>query len=78
MMAPRMMQGMMMGMMSIRVDRQVIKAGKAELDITNWSMSLVHEVLIVPVEARTLPCPMTMGPARLSRIRSTFWPTARS
>jgi hypothetical protein len=52
-----MMQGMMMGMMSIRVDRQVIGARKAELDITNWSKSLVHEVLIVPVDSPDAPLP---------------------
>ena len=77
MMGPGMM-GMMMGMMSIRVDRPAINARRAELDITNWSRSLVHEVLIVPVDSPDAPLPMTMVPAKWSRIRSTFWPTARS
>jgi uncharacterized cupredoxin-like copper-binding protein len=61
MMGPGMMQGMMMGMMSIRVDRQVIKAGKVELDITNWSKSLVHEVLNVPVDSADAPLPYDYG-----------------
>ena len=57
MMGPGMMQGMMMGMMSMRVDRQAIKARKVELEITNWSKSLVHEVLIVPVDSPDAPLP---------------------
>ena len=61
MMGPGMMQGMMMGMISIRVDRQVIGARKAELDITNWSKSLVHEVLIVPVDSPDAPLPYDYG-----------------
>jgi uncharacterized cupredoxin-like copper-binding protein len=61
MMGPGMMQGMMMGMMSIRIDRQAIKAGKVELDITNWSRSLVHEVLIVPVDSPDAPLPYDYG-----------------
>jgi hypothetical protein len=55
MMGPGMMQGVMMGMMSIRVDR------KAELDITNWSKGLVHEVLIVPVDSPDAPLPYDYG-----------------
>jgi hypothetical protein len=78
MMGPGMMQGPMMGMMSIRVDRQVIKAQKVELDITNWSRSIVHEVPVVPVDSADAPLPYDYGAARLSKTRSTFWPTARS
>jgi uncharacterized cupredoxin-like copper-binding protein len=58
---PGMMQGPMMGMMSIRIDRQVIKAQKVELDITNWSRSLVHEVLVVPVDSPDAPLPYDYG-----------------
>ena len=61
MMGPGMMQGPMMGMMSIRIDRQVIKAQKAEIDITNWSRSIVHEVLIVPVDSADAPLPYDYG-----------------
>jgi hypothetical protein len=61
MMGTGMMQGPMMGMMSIRIDRQVIKAQKAELDITNWSRSIVHEVLIVPVDSADAPLPYDYG-----------------
>jgi uncharacterized cupredoxin-like copper-binding protein len=61
MMGPGMMQGPMMGMMSIRIDRPVIKAQKVELDITNWSRSLVHEVLVVPVDSPDAPLPYDYG-----------------
>ena len=61
MMGPGMMQGPMMGMMSIRIDRQVIKAQKVELDITNWSRSIVHEVLLVPVDSPDAPLPYDYG-----------------
>jgi uncharacterized cupredoxin-like copper-binding protein len=61
MMGPGMMQGPMMGMMSVRIDRQVIKAQKVELDITNWSRSVVHEVLVVPVDSPDAPLPYDYG-----------------
>jgi uncharacterized cupredoxin-like copper-binding protein len=61
MMGPGMMQGMMMGVMSMRIDRQAVKAGNVELDITNWSRSLVHEVLIVPVDSTDAPLPYDYG-----------------
>jgi hypothetical protein len=48
-------------MMSIRIDQPVIKAQKVELDITNWSRSLVHEVLIVPVDSPDAPLPYDYG-----------------
>ena len=52
---------MMMGMMSIRVDQPAINARRAELDITNWSKNLVHEVLIVPVDSPDAPLPYDYG-----------------
>jgi uncharacterized cupredoxin-like copper-binding protein len=61
MMGPGMMQGPMMGMMSVRIARQVIKAQKLELDITNWSRSVVHEVLVVPVDSPDAPLPYDYG-----------------
>jgi uncharacterized cupredoxin-like copper-binding protein len=60
-MGPGMMQDMMMGMMSMRIDRQAVKAGNVELDMTNWSRSLVHEVLIVPVDSPDAPLPYDYG-----------------
>jgi uncharacterized cupredoxin-like copper-binding protein len=42
--------GMSGGMMSIRIDRSTVKAGMATFDITNWSRSALHEVLVVAVD----------------------------
>jgi len=64
MMAPGMMGrgsfglGMMgMGMMSVRVDKTSVKAGPVTLDVTNWSRSIVHEVLVVAVDSPDAPLP---------------------
>ncbi len=47
-----MMGGGMMGggMMSIRTDHNDIKAGPVRFEVTNWSRSVLHEMLIVPVD----------------------------
>lgn len=64
MMSPGMMgAGMMGGMMSIRVDKPSIKAGMVTFDITNWSKSVLHEVLIVPVDNPEAPLPYDFGQA---------------
>ena len=68
MMGPGMMQGMMMGIMSIRIDQQVIKAQKAELDVTNWSRSLVHEVLIVPQSEAQFDAVRSLLPGREEKV----------
>lgn len=66
MMGPGMMnQGMMgqgsgmmgPGMMSIRIDRASIKAGSVTFEVTNWSRSVLHEMLIVSVEGPSSPLP---------------------
>ena len=71
MMGPGMMRGnMMMGpgmpmsmMMAIRTDRDSVKAGPVRFDVTNWSRSIVHEVLVVAVDtpAAQLPYDFAQG-----------------
>ena len=57
--------GMMMGMMSIRLDKPTIKAGTVIFDVTNWSRSIVHEVLIVSVDTQTAALPYDYAQARV-------------
>ena len=61
MMSPGMMgrvgQGMMMGMMSMRADKTSAKAGPVTFDVTNWSRSVVHEMLVVAVDSPDAPLP---------------------
>jgi len=61
MMSPGMMgrgggQGMM-GMMSIRADKTSAKAGALTFNVTNWSRSVVHEMLVVAVDSPDAPLP---------------------
>jgi uncharacterized cupredoxin-like copper-binding protein len=61
MMSPGMMgrgggQGMM-GMMSIRADKTSAKAGTVTFNVTNWSRSVVHEMLVVAVDSPDAPLP---------------------
>lgn len=59
-------QGMMgFGMMSIRVDQPSVKTGMVKFDITNWSKSVLHEVLIIPVDNPAAPLPYDYGQARV-------------
>jgi uncharacterized cupredoxin-like copper-binding protein len=62
MMSPSMMgrgvgQGMMMGMMAMRADKTSAKAGQVTFDVTNWSRSVVHEMLVVAVDSPDAPLP---------------------
>jgi uncharacterized cupredoxin-like copper-binding protein len=45
------------GMMSIRVDETSIKAGTVVFDVTNWSRSVVHEMVVVVVDSPDAPLP---------------------
>ena len=66
MMGPGMMgQGMMGGMMSIRVDKPTVKAGTVTFDVTNWSRSVLHEMLVVSVDNPTAPLPYDYPQARV-------------
>lgn len=42
--------GMMGGMMSIRADHNDVKAGTVRFEVTNWSRSVLHEMLVIPVD----------------------------
>jgi uncharacterized cupredoxin-like copper-binding protein len=67
MMGPGMMmgQGMMGGMMSIRVDKPTVKAGTVTFEVTNWSRSVLHEILIISVDGPTAPLPYDYPQARV-------------
>lgn len=54
-----MMGGGMMGhgMMSVRVDQSTAKAGTVVFDVTNWSRSVVHEIIVVSVDSPDAPLP---------------------
>ncbi len=56
---------MMMGMMAIRIDHDSIKAGAVKLDVTNWSRSVSHEVLVVAVDDPTSPLPYDYNQAKV-------------
>jgi uncharacterized cupredoxin-like copper-binding protein len=49
--------GMMMGMMSVRADKTSAKAGPVTFNVTNWSRSVVHEMLVVAVDSPDAPLP---------------------
>jgi uncharacterized cupredoxin-like copper-binding protein len=59
MMGGGMMGGGMMGhgMMAVRADQDSVPAGTVTFDITNWSRSVVHELIVVAVDSPTAPLP---------------------
>lgn len=66
MMGPGMMgPGMMGGMMTIRADKQTVKAGPVAFDVTNWSRSVLHEMLVVSVDSPSAPLPYDYAQARV-------------
>jgi len=67
MMGPGMMmgQGMTGGMMSIRVDKPTVKAGTVTFEVTNWSRSVLHEMLVISVDSPTAPLPYDYPQARV-------------
>ena len=54
-----MMGGGMMGhgMMALRADQNSVPAGTVTFDVTNWSRSVVHELLVVAVDSPSAPLP---------------------
>jgi uncharacterized cupredoxin-like copper-binding protein len=58
-------QGMMGGMMSIRLDKPTVKAGAVAFDVTNWSRGMVHEVFVVSVDNPSAPLPYDYSQARV-------------
>jgi uncharacterized cupredoxin-like copper-binding protein len=69
MMGPGMMgpgMGMMgMGIMSIRADRDSIKAGAVTFDVSNWSRSTIHELVLVSVDNSSTPLPYDYSQAKV-------------
>jgi uncharacterized cupredoxin-like copper-binding protein len=67
MMGPGMMGAGMMGpgMMTIRVDRPSVKAGPVTFDVTNWSQSLIHEMVVVAVDNPLAPLPYDYAQGRV-------------
>lgn len=68
MMGPGMMMGQGMmggGMMSIRIDKPTVKAGTVTFDVTNWSKSVLHEMLVVSVDNPSAPLPYDYAQGRV-------------
>ena len=60
-------QGMMMGgMMSLRADKATVKAGPVAFEVTNWSRSVLHEMLIVAVDSPAASLPYDYGRAQVA------------
>jgi uncharacterized cupredoxin-like copper-binding protein len=57
--------GMMGGMMSMRLDQPSVKAGKVTFEVTNWSRSVLHEMIIVAVDNPSAPLPYDYAQARI-------------
>jgi len=57
--------GMMGGMMSMRLDQPSVKAGKVTFEVTNWSHSVLHEMIIVAVDNPSAPLPYDYAQARI-------------
>lgn len=45
------------GTMSIRTNQHTAKAGRVVFDVTNWSRSVVHEMIVVSVDGADGPLP---------------------
>ena len=59
-------RGMMMhGMMSLRANQTSVSAGKITFDVTNWSRSVVHEMLVVAVDSPDAPLPYDYDTGRV-------------
>ena len=56
----------MMGMMSIRADHSTVEAGPVHFDVTNWSKSMLHEVLVVAVDEAAAPLPYNYTQAKVA------------
>ena len=56
----------MMGMMAVRVDHATVKAGTIHFDVTNCSQSLVHELIVVPVDNPEAALPYDYSKAKVA------------
>jgi uncharacterized cupredoxin-like copper-binding protein len=61
---PGMVRGTGM-MMAVRLDKSSVKAGTVSFDVTNWSRSIVHDLLVVAVSNPTAPLPFDYGQSRV-------------
>jgi uncharacterized cupredoxin-like copper-binding protein len=61
------MTGMMgmMGVMSIRLDHNPVKAGDITFDVTNWSRSTVHEMVVVKVDSESSQLPFDYSQSKV-------------
>ncbi|MFZ1428023.1 MAG: hypothetical protein WAS21_14765 [Geminicoccaceae bacterium] len=57
--------GLMGGMMSIRTDHPNVAAGPVRFDVTNWSKSMLHEMLVVAVDESAAPLPYDYATGRV-------------
>lgn len=58
-------QGMMGQMMSIRIDKSTVKAGKVQFEVSNLSMAMEHEMLVVPLDNPDARLPYDPATARV-------------
>ena len=63
MMGPGMMMG---GMMAVRTDHPSVKAGPIHFDITNWSQSLLHELIVIRVDNPEAALPYDYAKAKVA------------
>jgi len=59
-------QGMMAGMMAVRIDQPSVKAGALRFDVTNWSRGMLHEMLVVAVDNPEAPLPYDFARAKVA------------
>jgi len=45
------------GPMAIRIDHATAKAGEVRFHVTNWSLSIIHEMIVVAVDNADAPLP---------------------
>ena len=53
------------GMMAVRADQNMVKAGTVTFDVTNWSRSVIHEMLVVAVDRTDAPLPYDYSTQRV-------------
>jgi len=63
MMGPGMMMG---GMMAVRTDHTSVKAGAIHFDVTNWSQSLLHELIVIQVDNPEAALPYDYAKAKVA------------
>jgi uncharacterized cupredoxin-like copper-binding protein len=57
--------GMIGGMMAVRIDQTSVKAGTIRFDVVNWSRGMLHEILIVAVDDPQAPLPYDYWQAKV-------------